>query len=104
MDKYEHCKKILESDESDYDDGDSEFGIVNEEDNLFENNIYGCEIQLFSQSHHRGEPVNFKVGKWKKLTIKSLRVSGFCCFRIKWVFKDSYFSSKCLDYYLGSDN
>ena len=83
MDKYEHCKEILDSDYDNGDNGDSEFGIVNEEDNLFDNNIYGCQIQLFSQSHHRGEPVNFKVGKWKTHTIKSLRVSGFCCFRIK---------------------
>ena len=82
MDKYEHCKGILDSYESDYDNGDSEFGIVNEEDNLI-NSFELCQIQLFSQSHHRGEPINFKVGKWKKHTIRSLRVSGFCCFRIR---------------------
>ena len=81
-DKYEHCKEILDSDESDYDNGESEFGIVNEEDNL-NHSFERCQIQLFSQSHHRGATVNFKVGKWKKHTIKSLRVSGFCCFRIR---------------------
>ena len=81
-DKYEHCKEILDSYESDNDNEDSEFGIVNEEDNLI-HSFERCQIQLFSQSHHRGEPVNFKVGKWKTHTIKSLRVSGFCCFRIR---------------------
>merc|ERR1712008_543274 len=68
-DKYEHCKEILDSYESDNDNEDSEFGIVNEEDNL----IHGfelCQTQLFSQSHHRGAPVNFEVGKWKKHNIK----------------------------------
>ena len=81
-DKYEHCKEILDSYESDYDNGDSEFGIVNEEDNLI-HSFERCQIQLFSQSHHRGEPVHFKVGQWKKHTVKSLKVSGYCCFRIK---------------------
>ena len=33
MEKYEHCKGILDSFDSDYDNGDSEFGIVHEEDN-----------------------------------------------------------------------
>ena len=82
MDKYEHCKKILHSDESDYDNGDSEFGIINEQDNLI-HSFERCQIQLFSKSHHRGATVDFEFGKWKKHTIKSLRVSGFCCFRIK---------------------
>ena len=83
MNKYEHCKKILDSEESDNDDGDSEFGIVNEEDNLFDNSIYGCEIQLFKKTHRRGNPVDFEYGKWVHHTIKSLKVSGYCCYRIK---------------------
>ena len=47
--EYEYCKDRLNNDGSDYDNGDSELGIDIEEDNLFDNNIYGCEIQLFKK-------------------------------------------------------
>ena len=77
VEKYEYCKDLLNN------FGNSEFGIDNEEDNLFDNDIYGCEIQLFKKTHHRGNPVDFEYGKWVHHTIKSLKVSGYCCFRIK---------------------
>ena len=83
VEKYEYCKDRLNIDDSDYDNGDSDFGIDNEEDNLFDNDIYGCEIQLFKKTHHRGNPVDFEYGEWVHRTIKSLKVSGYCCFRIK---------------------
>ena len=79
--EYEYCKDRLNNDGLDYDN--SEFGIDNEEDNLFDNDIYGCEIQLFKKTHHRGNPVDFEYGKWVHYAIKSLKVSGYCCFRIK---------------------
>ena len=44
VEKYEYCKDRLNNDGSDYDNGDSDFGIDNDEDNLFDNDIYGCEI------------------------------------------------------------
>ena len=40
-----YCIDRLNNDGLDYDNNDSEFGIDNEEDNLFDNDIYGCEIQ-----------------------------------------------------------
>ena len=43
--EYEYCKNRLNNDGLDYDNGDSEFGIDMEVDNLFDNDIYGCEIQ-----------------------------------------------------------
>ena len=46
----EYCKDHLNNDGSDYDNGDSEFGIDNDKDNLFDNEIYGCEIQLFKKN------------------------------------------------------
>ena len=57
VEKYEYCKDRLNNVGSDYDNGDSEFGIDNEEDNLFDNDIYGCEIQLFK--NQRENPVEF---------------------------------------------
>ena len=58
--KYEHCKEILGTDESDYDNGESEFGIENEEDNLI-NSFELYQIQLFSQS-----PLRLKSWIWQK--------------------------------------
>ena len=83
VEKYEYCKDRLNYDDSDYENDDSDFGIDNEKDNLFDNDIYGCEIQLYKKTHHRGNPVDFEYGKWVHHTIRSLKVAGYCCFRIK---------------------
>jgi len=84
VDKYEYCKGVVDTYESIYDDEDSGFGIVNEEDNLINNGFGGCHLKTFSQSHQMGKIIKFKYNRWVKgKTLKSFEAVGPCCFRIK---------------------